>query len=72
VKSLLIKGMPDRWHQRLKKMAQTHRRSLNQEAMSILGAALDPYKVPNPPRTYRFSKNVADECVVHAVHEGRD
>lgn len=45
---LLIRDLPDRLHRKLKERAAAHRRSMNQEALEILEAALEERAGPPP------------------------
>jgi antitoxin FitA len=51
--SLTLKGIPDEVYERLKASAETHRRSLNGEAIVCLEAALMPGKMPPAERLAR-------------------
>ena len=48
-----LKGIPDDLYVRLKQTAQVHRRSLNNEAISVLETVLLPRKVTNSDRIER-------------------
>lgn len=43
--TLTLKGIPDDLHDRLKQTAEIHRRSLNNEAISLLASVLLPRSV---------------------------
>jgi plasmid stability protein len=51
--TLTLKNIPDQVYDRLKHSAQTHRRSMNSEAIVCLEAALLPAKVPPTERLAR-------------------
>jgi len=40
--TITVRGVPDHVHQHLKRRAEEHRRSLNQEVVRVLEAAVDP------------------------------
>ena len=43
--TLTIRGMPPELHEKLKKRAERHRRSMNNEAITILERALKPSRM---------------------------
>ncbi len=47
--TLVIKSLPDELHQRLKRTAAAHRRSLTQETMHLLEKALDAEETATCP-----------------------
>ena len=51
--TLTLKGIPDDLYARLKETAEAHRRSLNNEAISVLEQALLPRKVTSSDRIAR-------------------
>lgn len=51
--NLTLKGIPEHVYARLKEAAAAHRRSLNNEAISILEAALSPRKATASERIAR-------------------
>lgn len=51
--TLTLKGIPDDVYARLKKTAEVHRRSLNNEAISVLETALLPRKATASDRITR-------------------
>lgn len=51
--TLTLKNIPDEVYNRLKLAAQTHRRSMNSEAIVCLEAALMPSKLTPAERTAR-------------------
>ena len=51
--TLTLKGIPDDLYFRLKQTAEVHRRSLNNEAISLLESALLPRKVTASERVAR-------------------
>lgn len=53
--TLTLKNIPDEVYERLKASAQSHRRSLNSEAIICLEAVLLPRKVPLTERLARAS-----------------
>ena len=71
MKSLLLKGMPEDWHKRLKERAEAHRRSLNQEALSILAMVLQPYEIPEPRKVYKLKRPLTTRFIQQAIQEGQ-
>ena len=51
--TLTLKNIPDEVYERLKASAQTHRRSLNSEAIVCLESVLLPYRVDPAERLAR-------------------
>jgi antitoxin FitA len=51
--TLTLKGIPDDLYRRLKQTAEVHRRSLNNEAISVLETALLPRKATSSERISR-------------------
>ena len=51
--TLTLKGIPDDLYVRLKETAQVHRRSLNNEAISVLETVLLPRKATSSDRIVR-------------------
>ncbi len=51
--TLTLKGIPDDVYERLKKTAEAHRRSLNNEAISVLETVLLPRKATAADRIAR-------------------
>ena len=51
--TLTLKNIPDDVYDRLKRSAETHRRSMNSEAIVCLEAALLPSKLPPAERLAR-------------------
>ena len=51
--TLTLKNIPEDVYQRLKRSAQTHRRSLNSEAIVCLEAVLVPNRLPPSERLAR-------------------
>lgn len=51
--TLTLKGIPDDLYARLKETAEAHRRSLNNEAISVLETALLPRKATTSERIAR-------------------
>ena len=51
--TLTLKGIPDDLYLRLKQTAEAHRRSLNNEAISVLETALLPRKATSSERIAR-------------------
>ena len=54
--TLMIKGVPPKLHETLKKRAERHRRSMNNELLTILERTLTP------------SRKSAEEAIVEADH----
>ncbi|MCP5197934.1 MAG: Arc family DNA-binding protein [Gammaproteobacteria bacterium] len=50
--TLVLRNVPDDLHHRLKEMAAAHRRSMNQEAIVLLKAALGEIPVAAPKPTW--------------------
>ena len=69
--ALLVKGVPDPWKERLKEMAGQHRRSVNQEVLTLLGVFLERHSVPAPKKLYRFKSPLTEEYLSKAKREGR-
>ena len=70
--SMLIKDVPPRIHSWIKARAQQHRRSMNQEALTILEQALDtPKRTAKLPPAVKPHKPIDHEWLLKATKEGR-
>lgn len=69
--AILIKGVPDPWRDRLKELAVQHRRSVNQEVLTLLGIFLDQHSVPAQKKLFRFKKPLTEAYLAAAKKEGR-
>ena len=71
MKAFMIKNFPDEIHQRLKTQAQTHHRSMVQEALTILEEGLDLKRNWSPPPPIKAKVRITDEMIDNAKREGR-
>jgi plasmid stability protein len=69
--AILIKGIPDPWKERLKELASQHRRSVNQEVLTLLGVFLEEHAVPAPKKLFRFKTPLTEGYLAAAKREGR-
>jgi plasmid stability protein len=69
--ALLVKGVPDAWKLRLKEMAGQHRRSVNQEVLTLLGVFLEKHSVPAPKKLFKFKAPLTENYLAEAKREGR-
>jgi hypothetical protein len=70
--SLVLKNLPDDVHRRLKKQAQRNRRSMAQEAVTLLERSLvevPPVVLPRKP--IKPLKPVTGQMILEAIREGR-
>ena len=70
--SFVIKNLPDDLHQRLKKQASRHHRSMTREVVAILSKSLSQSEVQDVPAPYRGKFPLTDEFIDQAKHEGRE
>ncbi len=68
--SLLIKNLPEELHKKLKEQAQKHRRSMMQEAITILeqNLLIVTTKIPDP---LQGKKLMTQDILTNAIQEGR-
>ncbi len=71
MKTMLIKGMPQAWHERLKEMAAEHRRSVNQELLTLLGTFLGKHEVSAPKKVFKPRIPITEKFLAEAKREGR-
>ena len=69
--AILVKGIPEAWKARLKDLAGQHRRSVNQELLTLLGVFLDEHHVPEPKKLFRFKTPLTEDYLASAKREGR-
>jgi plasmid stability protein len=69
--SLVLKNIPERLHVRLKEEAAKHRRSMMQEAITILEESLEilPVEFPAPVKA---NKKINQKLLKKAIEEGRE
>ena len=71
--ALLIKEMPPELHERLKRSAARHRRSMTKEALVLLEEALQaPGVSAEPPSPFRARFPLTQELLDRAKDEGRE
>jgi plasmid stability protein len=70
--SLVLKNLPERIHSRLKKQAERNRRSMAQEAITVLDRSLleVPPIVP-PKKLIKPLKPITGQMILDAIREGR-
>jgi len=68
--SLFIKNLPEELHKKLKEQAQKHRRSMMQEAITILeqNLLIATTKIPDP---LQGEKLMTQDILTNAIQEGR-
>jgi len=70
--SLVLKNLPDDVHRRLKKQAERNRRSMVQEAITVLDRGLiDVPPVRLPRKLLKPLKPISGQMVLDAIREGR-
>ena len=71
--ALLIKNMPPIIHERLRRRAAEHHRSMNREVIAILERELDRPVAPElPPPVVGLDKPVSGEWIVQIIRDARD
>lgn len=72
--TLVIKNLPDRLHSRLKEQAERNRRSLTQEAISVLeGGVTLPRIAPTLPPPIKLAGGaLTTDQITSAIEAGRD
>ena len=75
--NLTLKRVPEKLHERLKKRAERHRRSMNSEAITILERALKPTRMSAEEAIARaeklndrIGKTFDSEIIEHKKREG--
>jgi plasmid stability protein len=69
--ALVIKDLPDALHQRLKRQARLHHRSMTKEAVTVLEAALMPAAPIELPPPVAVNKPLTDVMLIRAKEDGR-
>jgi plasmid stability protein len=69
--SLLIKNMPEELHKKLKEQAKKHRRSMTQEAITILEQELLTLS-PEIPPPVQGTRNLPQDMLTGAIKDGRE
>ena len=70
--SLVLKNLPDHVHRRLKRQAEQNRRSMVQEAITVLERGLiDVPPVALPKKLIKPLKPISGQMVLDAIKEGR-
>jgi len=70
--SILIKGIPEDLHRRLRARAERNRRSMNQEAMTILESAVnDVPPVVLPKHPVKPVRKVTAKMITAGIRRGR-
>lgn len=71
--ALLIKNMPPGLHERLRRAAAEHHRSMNREAIAILERELEkPARKELPPPVVGLDKPVSGEYIARIIRNARD
>jgi len=70
--SFLIKNLPAELHERLRRRAADHHRSMNRELIAILERNLAPWAAPGLPPPVELKKPVDPEWIVSAIREARE
>lgn len=69
---LLIKKLPDELHETIKEYARVNRRSLMQEALTLLEEAVETRKKRTPPPLIEGKVVFTREMVLDTIREGRE
>jgi plasmid stability protein len=69
--SLVIKDLPTEIHERLKRQAKMHRRSMTQEVISLLETNLKAVEMPPMPTPAKGKVPLTHGMVNRAKREGR-
>ncbi len=70
--ALLIKNMPTTLHERLRRRAAEHHRSMNREVIAILEKEIGAGQAAEPPPPIKLRKPVAGAWIVKLIREARD
>ena len=70
--ALLIKNMPPELHQRLRRCAAEHHRSMNREVIAILERELATKAAPDLPPPIKLRKPVDPDWIVDIIRDARD
>ena len=71
--ALLIKNLPPPLHERLRRRAAAHHRSMNREVIAILERELDrPTAAEQPPAVIGLERPISGEWVVQVIRDARD
>jgi len=70
--ALLIKNMPTALHERLRRRASEHHRSMNREVIAILEKEIGAGQAANPPPPIKLKRPVNGEWIVKIIREARD
>ena len=70
--ALLIKNLPLPLHERLRRRASAHHRSMNREVIAILERELDRPAVTELPPPVKTLKPISGEWTVQVIRDARD
>lgn len=70
--AFLIKNLPAQLHERLRRRAAEHHRSMNREVIAILENSLSPKTAAHLPPPIELRKPADPDWVVSAIREARD
>ena len=70
--ALLIKNMPPVLHERLRRRATEHHRSMNREVIAILDRELGRPSTTELPPPIRLKKPVSGEWIAQIIRDARD
>jgi len=70
--ALLIKNMPPELHERLRRRAAEHHRSMNREVIAILERELEKPCVEELPPPAKTLKPINHEQIVQMIRDARD
>ena len=70
--ALLIKNLPRVLHERLRRRAAEHHRSMNREVIAILEKEIGAPEAPELPPPVKGMKPVDGEWVVQIIRDARD
>ena len=70
--ALLIKNMPPALHEKLRRCAAAHHRSMNREVIAILERELELPVAPELPPPIPLKKPVSGEWITPVIRNARD
>jgi plasmid stability protein len=70
--ALLVKNMPQELHEKLRRRAKTHHRSMNREVVAILERELERPNAQELPRPVKTGKPVDHDWIVQVIRNARD
>jgi plasmid stability protein len=70
--ALLVKNMPPKLHEQLRRRAKEHHRSMNREVVAILERELGRPSPQEPPPLVKTARPLDHDWIVQTIRDARD